>query len=701
MGLTNRLSIQSKLMLMLLFVSMGSIVLIAYLGYSSGRSALRKTIENGLTSIRSTKAYQIESYFETTRAETKTLSEDLMVVDAMRNFRNAYPELTNKNITVNQLSNLRNFYREVFIPALAANSGGSPNTETYLPVPTSARYLQYHYVVSNPNPPDRKDLLDMANEGSQYSAVHGRFHARFRNIVREFGYYDMFLIDADTGNIIYTVEKEVDYGTNLYVGPYANSNLAKVFEAALEGDRGFVTLTDFAPYRPSYGQPAAFIASPIYDGAQLIGVLAFQISTDEINRVMTSNQNWQQVGLGQTGETYLVGADYRLRSDARLLIEDPAQYLETLQASGADSDNIKRIEQSQTSILEQEVRSPGLTAAIEDRKTGLEIARGYRGEPVLRAYDRLDTQNINLAIVSEITRAEAFAPIDDFSRRVLISMAGLVLTITLLSIWLANKFLKPIRTLSEGFQKLSEGEINAHVKIDSKDEFGELGHAFNDMIRTIKKSTHQAEVKNKENETLLQSILPGAIAQRLKGGEQNIADRFQNVTILFCDFIRFRDLTHTLEPEAAIALLNEIVTAFDSAIERHGIEKVKTNGSEYMAVGGMSIPCLDHAKRIVDFAVEILRIIHRIDREQDLNLKCRIGIHTGEVIAGIVGQHKFAYDLWGEAVSIAHGVQANGQWNAIFVTRPVRDRLIDIYECDEAGNLELKGQTIPVWAVKI
>ncbi|MEM9165123.1 MAG: adenylate/guanylate cyclase domain-containing protein, partial [Cyanobacteria bacterium P01_F01_bin.4] len=135
--------------------------------------------------------------------------------------------------------------------------------------------------------------------------------------------------------------------------------------------------------------------------------------------------------------------------------------------------------------------------------------------------------------------------------------------------------------------------------------------------------------------------------------------------------------------------------------ERHGIEKVKTNGSEYMAVGGMSIPCLDHAKRIVDFAVEILRIIHRIDREQDLNLKCRIGIHTGEVIAGIIGQHKFAYDLWGDAVSIAHGVQANGQWNAIFVTRPVCDRLIDIYECDEAGNLELKGQTIPVWAVKI
>ncbi|MEO0455452.1 MAG: adenylate/guanylate cyclase domain-containing protein [Cyanobacteria bacterium P01_A01_bin.114] len=701
MRLTDRLSIQSKLMLMLLFVSMGSIVLIAYLGYSNGRSALRETIENGLTSIRSTKAHQIESYFENTRAETKTLSEDLMVVGAMRDFRNAYPQLTDKNIAVDQLSNLRNFYREVFIPTLAANSGGSPNTETYLPVPTSARYLQYHYIAKNPNPPNRKALLQDAAEGSQYSAVHGRFHDRLRNIVREFGYYDMFLIDADTGSILYTVEKEVDYGTNLYVGPYANSNLAKVFEAALEGDRGFVTLTDFAPYRPSYGQPAAFIASPIYDGAQLIGVLAFQISTDEINRVMTSNQNWQQVGLGQTGETYLVGADYRLRSDARLLIEDPAAYLETLQATGTDPDSIQLIEQGNTSILQQEVRSPGMTAAIEERKTGLELIKGYRGEPVLRAYERLDTQNIDLVIVSEITRGEAFAPIDSFSRRVLISMAGLVVAITLLAIWLANKFLKPIRTLSEGFQKLSEGEINAHVKIDSKDEFGELGTAFNNMIRKIKKSTHQAEAKHQENEALLQSILPGAIAQRLKNGERNIADRFQNVTILFCDFIRFRDLTHTLEPEAAIALLNEIVTTFDSAVDRHGVEKIKTNGSEYMAVGGMSIPCLDHAKRIVDFGVEMLRIIHRIDREHGINLKCRIGVHTGDVMAGVVGQHKFTYDLWGDAVSLAHGVQASGQWNAISITRPVRDRLIDIYECDEAGSLELKGQPVPIWTVKI
>ncbi len=698
---TKRLSIQSKLMLMFLFVSMSSISLIAYLGYSSGRSTLRQTIENKLIGIRTDKAYQIKSYFETIRSQTRTLSEDLMVVSAMRDFKQALPELENRQVSPAQRSQLRAYYEAEFLPRLSANVDDNFSVETYLSASSSGSYLQYHYIAENPNPTGQKGELNDANDGTQYSTIHRQFHPRFRRIVEEFDYYDLFLIDAETGNIIYSVEKEVDYGTNLFFGPYSNSNLATVFEIAQEGERGFVLLTDFGRYLPSYGEPAAFIASPIYDGPQLIGVLAFQVSTDKINRVMTSGQNWEQVGLQETGETYLVGADYRLRSDARLLIEDPEQYLAMLQAKGINEDEQARIEQNETSILYQEVRSPGVSAALEDRQAGIEITRSYRGEPVLRAYDHLDVQDINLAIVAEISRAEAFAPIESFSRRVLISMAGIVLVITLLSIWLAHKFLRPIHTLRQGFQKLSDGEINAHVKIDGEDEFGELGREFNNMIRTLKKSTHLLEEKNKENEALLKSILPNTIAQRLKNGERNIADRFQNVTVLFCDFARFQVLSQQLQPEKAVALVNEIVTAFDDAVDRYGVEKVKTNGSEYMAVGGMNIPSLDHAKRIVDFAGEMLRILGRIEREYGLDLKCRIGIHTGEVMAGIVGHRKLTYDMWGETVGTAHGVQANAQWNTIFVTRPVRDRLVDIYECEEAGCCELKGQSIQVWMVNI
>ena len=112
------------------------------------------------------------------------------------------------------------------------------------------------------------------------------------------------MIDAETGNILYTVEKETDFATNIYSGPYASSNLADVVKQASRGrNPDFVAVSDFEPYRASYSTPAAFVASPIFDNSQLIGILAFQLSIDEINRIMTSNQNWLQNGLGETGET--------------------------------------------------------------------------------------------------------------------------------------------------------------------------------------------------------------------------------------------------------------------------------------------------------------------------------------------------------------------------------------------------------------
>lgn len=691
-------------MLMFLFVSMGSIALIAYLGYSTGRSSLNQTITNNLISIRAAKAHEIETYFQTVRAQARTLSGNLMVVEAMESFANTFPALTTQTLSPEQTASLRRFYQEEFLPRLTANVEGTPSLGAYAALPTSTSYLQYHYIVNNTNPIGQKERLNNANDDSDYSQTHSNYHPHFRQIVNELGYYDMFLIDAATGNIIYSVYKEVDYGTNLYVGPYANSKLADAFKIALESEPGVVTLTDFGTYRPSYGQPAAFLASPIYSNSGLVGVLAFQVSTDKINRIMTINQDWNQVGLQQTGETYLVGADYRLRSDARLLLEDPQTYLTLFKedtASEVAQPDIAIEQTLNTSILQHEARSPGLIQALEAGISGIEIARGYQGNTVLRAYDALDIQDIDWAIVSEISRAEAFAPVEQFSRQVLISMAVIVLTVTLLSVWLTNRFLKPIRLLNQGFQKLSDGNINAHVNITSRDEFGELGKSFNAMIRALKKSTHEVEKKNHENEALLQNILPSTVARRLQNGERNIADHFPNVTVLFCKFIGCQDLVQKLPPEEAIALLNEIVTAFDDAVERHGVEKVKTNGSEYMAVGGLSIPCLDHAKRLVDCAVDMLRLLNQINRDHGLEIQCRIGIHSGEVMAGIVGQHKFTYDLWGETVNIAYGLQMQGQWNTVCVTQPVRERLMDIYECEEAGTIQIQQQPISMWAVKI
>ena len=151
-------------------------------------------------------------------------------------------------------------------------------------------------------------MLNETKDGSDYSKVHARYHPILRNFLEKFGYYDIFLIDAGTGDMIYSVFKEVDFATNLLNGLYSTTNFGKVVKDAVASkDQNFVKLIDFEPYDPSYHAPASFIASVVYDGDEKIGILVFQMPINKINQILTGNNKWREDGLGETGETFIVG----------------------------------------------------------------------------------------------------------------------------------------------------------------------------------------------------------------------------------------------------------------------------------------------------------------------------------------------------------------------------------------------------------
>ena len=214
----SRLSIKSKLIVMLLTVSSCSILVTAYLGYRSGQSNLTDRVFSQLTSLRSSKAYQIESYFKTVRNHIQTLSEDPTVVAAMNEFTGTYRQLETVEVPVEFNQKLTVYYQDEFLPKLAKTKQGSPMLNSFLPESLASYYLQYHYIAANPNPIGKKDLLNAAQDSSQYSRIHARYHPIFRNIIKRFGYYDMFLISPQ-GTIVYTVYKETDFTTNLTTGP--------------------------------------------------------------------------------------------------------------------------------------------------------------------------------------------------------------------------------------------------------------------------------------------------------------------------------------------------------------------------------------------------------------------------------------------------------------------------------------------------
>ncbi len=201
------------------------------------------------------------------------------------------------------------------------------------------------------------------------------------------------------------------------------------------------------------------------------------------------------------------------------------------------------------------------------------------------------------------------------------------------------------------------------------------------------------EREHARSEGLLLNILPMPIAERLKQGQEVIADAYVEVTVLFADIVNFTGLAAQRSPEELVILLNSVVTAFDRLTEQRGLEKVKTIGDAYMVAAGLPEPRPDHAEAMADLALDMQAEIARIGEEFAVPLQLRIGLNTGPVVAGVIGERKFAYDLWGDAVNTASRMDSHGVKDRIQISESTRERLGPRSDCEERGLIAIKGKT--------
>jgi len=194
------------------------------------------------------------------------------------------------------------------------------------------------------------------------------------------------------------------------------------------------------------------------------------------------------------------------------------------------------------------------------------------------------------------------------------------------------------------------------------------------------------------SERLLLNVLPPAIAARLKANENPIADRFENVTVLFADIAGFTHLSSSISPETIVGMLNDIFTEFDAIADKYGLEKIKTIGDNYMCVGGLPEVMENNTEAVARFALEIREIIKNFDSGNGISINARIGFHTGPVVAGVIGKRKFAYDLWGDTVNTASRMESHGEIGKIHVTEKVYTILKDLFTFEFRGPLTIKGK---------
>ncbi len=488
----------TKIVVLALLSGIAAVVTIGYLSYATAKASLLEEQYNKLTALRETKASQIEDYFHQIRDQIETFSDNLMIVDATKAFKESFHKTAEEsnpaesNIKKIEID-LKHYYENIFFNKVDQSLKKETCLSCYIPKELNTKILQSIYIVSNPDKMKDKHKPKIVN-ADDYKRIHEKYHQKIKEYQSKFDYYDIFIVDHETGHIVYSVFKEVDFGTSLLTGPYKGTNLAKTFLAAGEAlNKNFVKLTDFAPYFPSYNRPASFIASPVFDEHKKVGVVIFQMPISRINNIMTYKGDWSSVGLGKSGESYIVADDYTIRNQSRFLIEDKDVYLNTIKRTGVSQEIINMIKSTNSSVGLQLAKTKGTISALKG-ETGIDIFPDYRGIEVLSSYKPLNIGDVKWAIVSEIDKSEAYESIDSLRNQILLWVAILILligTAGTVFIVFSRRLIQQQQYIIETDRLASIGRISAGV-----------AHEINTPLTCVYLTIQEIQSSIKDNELL-------------------------------------------------------------------------------------------------------------------------------------------------------------------------------------------------------
>lgn len=499
MPLKFRLLISTLFMVLLSVLLMGLVSV--YIAVEESNKALTQSVKERLVSQNIQTGEALTEYFGFSESQVKTKSYNISLIEAAKKFIPAFNSYSSERgpISEQQKTALNSYYTSDFTdkynsihtkPIHNASDllqGLSPNTLA----------LQHDFIAGSSYSIGEKDGLANLGNGSAYAMVHSKYHTSMRHFLNEFGYYDIFIADIKTGNIVYSVFKELDFATSIKQGPYSETGIGKVFAAASQAsDDSDVFFSDFDTYLPSYDALAGFVASPIYSNGKPIAVLIFQMPMDRIGAVMTHHAEWSKRGFGESGETYLVNDHKLLLNETRFFVEDKINYLDALKA--VYPHEAEEIKARNTTVGIQPVDSHALDEVLKG-KTGFEVITDYRGVEVFSAYAPINIGHQNYAIMAEIDVEEALRPANTVkSNLIALSLLGgglLMGGAVVFILWFSSVLIRPLNKLGKTCDELSsgDGDLTVVLKKSGIPEVDRISEGFNTFISDIREIVSQVK----------------------------------------------------------------------------------------------------------------------------------------------------------------------------------------------------------------
>lgn len=688
------MSMKSRILLAVAGFSLISILVVGGVSYHFGRTAIEASIGQRVDALRVARAESVRSRFLDLRRSIQLLAETPWLQTAALELREGFSDLNRADVPQSLTDDLDRYYLERFLPSLEGKVQGTARIQDYRATGNANAWLQHHFVLAQDDDFERK-AGESADLESAYFSAYRQYHQRVADFVEAEGIDDLYLIDSRDSDIIYSFAKEVDFATNLKNGPYTRSGLAQAVNKAVElRHQGAVAMVDLSEYTPIGLETAGFMAVPVLDHRRIIAILAIRFSSDRLTEALTSGLSRESLGLGRTGQLYLVGSDGDIRTK---LVPGGISAAGNEEAEVA-VDMAMDAEQTRLQLVGR--ARNGFVPLALDGENGVGYTEGQFHREVLSAYGPLGVdEDLVWGLVAEIDKEEALEPVRSFERNLLIWSCGVMLLAVLIAYVVARRLTGRLARLSQAIGKFTSGDAKTKLELRGSDEVAALSHEVGKLASQVSSRETELRQRDLENNELLESILPVEIARRVRqDSEELIADRIENVSVMVAVMRGFADEADRRRPEEVVQLMDQLVSEFDEAAAKNGVERVKIAGETFVAASGMTIPRLDHAQRTLALSQDLVRLIGRFNRRNGTHIDIRIGIDSGPVISGVIGKRKFAFDLWGRTVSIAHRILVEGDHNTIRLAEGAFERFRENAMFKSCPDVASKAYgTLKVW----
>ena len=676
-GITRNLSIATRVALLIVLVAIVSLAITAAIGLQRGSDLVDEVLRERLETVAASRGDEVERAMRGLRSRALALAASPATAEAIAAFSAATAELDEPPVTPEIEDRVTQYYADVVAPHLEEVRGTPVSLPSLIPATDAALRLQDAWVAVDDDVDDPA-LVDDVGDGTTWSAVHAALHPAYRQIVQAGGFTDLQFVSASDERIVYTVDKGIDLGTSLAVGPHSGGVLASlVAEIRRDPRPGTALVGDFSRPSATGDRPVGVVASPVFLDGQFEGVVALQFDATELTAIMTDDGDWSQ--FGDTAQAYVISSDGTMRSDARGFIEDPAEYLASPTSSLTD-DQARAMAALDTTVVFNPV-DPQLVTSVGAADAATINARSPIGLEVVAAHRALDIDGLSWTAVAEVGRTEVNAPLRGYARDLLIAMAVFVVLVTFLAVAWATRLVAPLRIVSQRLRTARQrgtaigDEASEELRPSAPKEFLDLASDIDVMLERLDQRQRDIDRRTAERMALLRQFLPTRVLRRAEAGEQDVIDQADNATVAVIVIRGLGDLVRESARDHARDLLDLVVDELDDIAQRHGLERIRLSGDAYHAVAGASRPVLDHAPRAVAFALDVRTAIEHLVDDADAPLATSAGIASGRVVLGLTSGARLVYDGWGPAVDRATELARTAAVHEVLVDVDVRSHL--------------------------